>query len=72
MKKTLTKEQMEKLTTKRLLAYLKSWREAPEHEDHEKSMYGGQSQICKEDQFWKDHFEEIKSVLATREHVERK
>lgn len=52
----LTKKQMEKLTTPRLLAYLRSWLT---HWDS-----------YKEELEWVQHHQLIKSVLATREHVE--
>lgn len=71
-KSWLTIDQMEKLPTKRLLAYLKSWREVPEHKDYHESIYSfGKSQLCKEDQKWKEQYEKIKSVLANREHLKK-
>lgn len=53
----LTKEQLEKLTTPRLLAYLHSWLTAWESD--------------KEETEWKEHHKLIKSVLARREHIEK-
>lgn len=53
----LTKEQLEKLPTKRLLAYKRKWNKMSPTE-------------YQEDLDWEVHMKLIKSILATREHVE--
>lgn len=62
----LTKWQMERLTTARLLAYkdkLMKYHETPNWEDV--------SYISKSHPLWKEAYKNIKEVLATREHVEK-
>jgi len=53
----LTKEQLEKLPTKRLLAYKRKWNKMSPPE-------------CQDDFDWEVHMGLIKAILATREHVE--
>jgi len=73
----LSLERLEKLTTKRLLAYrnslLKCW------EGRLLEVLGGgvtldmyPNELCKSDKEWKESYKQVKTVLATREHVERK
>lgn len=62
----LSKEQMEKLTTKRLLAYknrLMKVVEGPSYDDDPDALVG------KKDPEWKEIIKLIKSILKTREHV---
>ena len=54
----LTLEQMKKLTTQRLLAY--------------KKKIIGIAMFDPEDLVWKNIYSNVKAVLATREHVEKK
>jgi hypothetical protein len=68
VKKLLTKEQMENLTTARLLAYKNSLMEVPETPNWDEPGY----QLNKTSQEWKDTYYTLKDILATREHVERK
>jgi hypothetical protein len=70
----LTNEQLEKLNTKRLLAYrdslLKCWDHyAYDDQDKKKS---GRDRLTKEDQEWKDVYKNVVDILNTREHVEKK
>jgi hypothetical protein len=69
----LTNEQLEKLTTKRLLAYrnslLKCWDQYDEGDEGSKT---GSSRLTKEDQEWKDVYKNVVDILNTREHVEKK
>lgn len=65
MVKILTKEAMEKLTTKRLLAYKNKLMQVPETEAWEDD-----EQISKSDDEWKRLYSDVKDVLSTREHVE--
>ena len=72
--KVLTRQWMEKLTTKRLLAYrnslLRCW---PTSKDE---FFGGvrgiETRLCKDQPEWKEAYKTCLSVLNTREHVERK
>jgi hypothetical protein len=64
MNNLLSKEQMEKLTTKRLLAYktkLMSYHETPDWDDP--------NSICKASNVWKETYANLKAVLATRENI---
>ena len=61
----LTKFEMERLTTPRLLAYkakLMKYRESPNWDDV--------SYITKSHPAWQEAYKNVKEVLATREHVE--
>ena len=63
--KFLTKERLEKLTTKRILAYLRSLyvvHEGPNWDEHNK-------EITKSSIEWKEQVKLVKSILATREHL---
>lgn len=70
MKKLLTREEMSKLTTKRLLAYKNSLLRVPERAVH--IMYDTTQRMCKDDPKWKETYKVCKEILATREHVQRK
>jgi len=65
MKGILTRRQLEKLTTKRLLAYKRSFMGTNETPDWETN---GWSKASPE---WKNHLALIKEILGTREHVEK-
>ena len=68
--KFLTREEMEKLTTKRLLAYRNSLYRYPEGPSHEETIYGGidyQMHKCRPE--WKAAIALVKEILATRENV---
>lgn len=63
----LSKDQMEKLTTKRLLAYktkLMSYHETPDWNDPDS--------ICKTSDSWKKVYANLKTILATRENLKNK
>lgn len=63
----LSKDQMKKLTTKRLLAYktkLMSYHETPDWDDPDS--------VCKTSNSWKEAYANLKSVLATRENLKKK
>ncbi len=69
-KKFLTREALEKLTTKRLLAYRNSLYKAPEGPSHEETIYGGiDTQMHKRRPEWKIALAAVKSVLAERKNV---
>lgn len=66
----LTIEQMEKLTTRRLLAYKNSLYRVPEGPNHDETMYGGiDYSMHKQRPEWKAALAHAKAVLATREHL---
>lgn len=66
----LTAEQMEKLTTKRLLAYKTSLYRVPEGPSHEETMYGGTDfTMHKKRSEWKTALAEAKAALAERENL---
>jgi hypothetical protein len=61
---------MEKLTTKRLLAYKNSLYRVPEGPSYEETMYGGTDyEMHKQRPEWKTALAEAKAVLAKREDV---
>lgn len=65
--KLLTKEQLEKLTTKRLLAYKAALMVVPEKPnwDEEEEL------LNKTSPEWKATYAMVKGILSEREHVER-
>lgn len=63
----LSKEQMSKLTTQRLLAYKKKLYKYPEGPDWETD-----DNMNKSRPEWQEAYKNIKEVLSSREHVERK
>jgi hypothetical protein len=67
--KLLTKSELEKLTTPRLLAYLKSLRKVHDYQDHD-SIFGFRK-LTKESKQWQETYNLVKSILTTREHIER-
>ena len=68
--KFLTTEEMEKLTTKRLLAYKTSLYRVPEGPSHEETMYGGTDHAMhKQRPEWKEAVASANKLLATRENV---
>jgi hypothetical protein len=64
----LTKEQLEKLTTPRLLAYKNKLMRVPESPNWDEPSY----QLNKTDARWQETCAAVKAVLETREHVEKK
>lgn len=62
----LTKEQMEKLSTRRLLAYKDKMMEY-----HDTPNWDGDAGLNKTSTSWIEAYENIKSVLSTRENIER-
>lgn len=64
----LTKQQLEKLTTPRLLAYKNKLMQVPEtcNWDQEKT-----SRLNKESVVWQQTYATVKEILATREHAEQ-
>lgn len=60
----LTKEQMEKLPTKRLLSYKNSL-----YKVHEKPGFNHPTEVAKNTDAWKQALADAKSVLAGREHI---
>ena len=71
-KKLLTKTEMEKLNTKRLLSYRTSLLEVHEHPNNcWESHHGLAGELTKESPEWKETYKICKEILATREHVEK-
>lgn len=60
----LTKDQMLKLTTKRLLAYKNKLMKY-----HETDNYDPTGKITKSSPEWQEAYNNLKDILATREHV---
>lgn len=67
MVKILTREQLEKLTTKRLLAYKNKLMQVHEGPNEDEGSYQG---FNKTDEEWKSLYALVKEILATRENVE--
>lgn len=65
--KFLTREQLEKLTTKRFLAYKNKLMDYPETPSWEEDNV---FRMNKQDQRWKDLYAMVKDLLSKREHVE--
>lgn len=63
----LTIAQLEKLSTQRLLAYKKKLLSVPESSD----WGSGWSQINKSTASWKEAYQNVKDILAKREHLEK-
>lgn len=69
-KKILTREELEKLPTKRLLAYKSSLYKVPEGPSYDETMYGGKDYgLYKQHPEWKAAVNAVKLVLAEREDV---
>lgn len=67
--KILTSEQLEKLTTKRLLAYRNKFLAVPDCCAPE-CLCDASEVMSKIHRQWQRTYSELKTVLATREHVE--
>jgi hypothetical protein len=65
----LSIEQLEKLTTPRLLAYKKKLMQVPEEPNWDECSG---SRMNKIDAAWKKAYADVKSVLSKRENVEKK
>jgi len=66
IKKLLSREEMEKLNTRRLLSYrdkLLSYHDYPDHDDP--------TSIGKSSPEWQEAYLNIREILSTREHVDR-
>lgn len=65
-KRFLLKEELEKLTTPRLLSYLRSL-----HTYHETLHWDDEigSEVTKSSEVWKEHHKLVKEILSKREHV---
>lgn len=69
----LSREQLEKLTTKRLLAYKNKLMQVHDSGDWNDYCICFQNEhINKTSPEWQETYQNVKSVLATREHIERK
>ncbi len=69
----LSREQLEKLTTKRLLAYKNKLMQVHDSGDWNDYCICFQNEhINKTSPVWQETYQNVKSVLATREHIERK
>lgn len=67
----LSFEEMQKLTTPRLLAYKNRLYKVPEGPSYEETMYGGTDHsMHKQRPEWKVAVAAVKAVLAQREHVD--
>lgn len=70
--KFLTKPELERLPTKRLLAYRDSLYAYHEGPSHEITLYGMPDlgrELHKQSPEWREAITKVKEVLATREHV---
>ena len=67
--KYLSKEEMEKLTTRRLLAYRNRLLKCRETYSEDNDL--NKSETVKESSEWQENYKLTKTVLACREHVER-
>ncbi len=65
--KLLDKEQLQKLTTQRLLAYKNILMQVPEKPNWGDSLF---TKITKEHPKWRETYAAVKEILKTREHVE--
>lgn len=65
--KILQKTELEKLTTPRLLAYLRAWLSVPETQDYDDE---DAARMTKDNPIWSQQHRLIKSILSTREHVD--
>lgn len=68
MVKLLTKDQLQKLTTKRLLAFKNALMNVPEGPNWEPSDY---PRIYKSHPDWQRLYKDVKAILATREHIKK-
>lgn len=68
--KLLTKKQLEKLTTKRLLSYKNSLMQVHEKTGWWAGYEASKSNLTKESVEWKETYKNLKEILATREHIE--
>jgi len=64
----LSRERLDKLTTKRLLAYLRSLYVCHEGRHWDDDDHNTQ-ELTKDSTEWKEHIQLVKSILANREHV---
>lgn len=65
-------DELEKLTTPRLLAYRNSLYKVNEGPSYEETIYGGKDfSTHKQSPKWKSAMADVKSVLDTREHLDR-
>jgi hypothetical protein len=64
----LSKDALEKLNTKRLLAYKKMLLKYSEYDPNEDSWSEG---VSKSSASWKAAYDAVKAILATREHIEK-
>lgn len=67
MVKILTREQLEKLTTKRLLAYKNKLLKVPEEPNWDEANNTRINKLSKE---WIDLYSLVKEILSKREHIE--
>ena len=67
----LTKDQLEKLTTPRLLKYFKSVRKFRSHSDWYDCSRHCTCASCEKDRLLEEYKDVCKSVLNTREHIKR-
>ena len=67
----LSKEQLEKLTTARLIAYKKSLLKCNEDVNWD-TLCSNSHQFVKSSDRWKKAYKDVKDVLAMREHINRK
>ncbi len=70
----LTRDQMEALPTKRLLAYKNSLYRIHDQPSWEETMYGGSptGELTKQHPSWQETLDVAKEILATREHIPKK
>lgn len=72
-KKLLSREEIERLTTKRLLAYRNSLYKYPEGPSYDEQFFGGKDYgLYKSHPAWKAAMKNVKSVLDQREHIDER
>lgn len=77
--KILTEFQLRKLSTRNLLAYLRSLHKCRNDKDWDedflidgKNFYFGNTKFYKNSEEWRNLYSLVKSILSEREHIERK
>lgn len=71
MKKLLNREQLEKLTTIRLLGYRDALLRCHQTQDWDFDRRYCKPKIAKDTQVWKDNYVLVKEILATRENIKK-
>jgi len=67
----LSKEELSKLNTKRLLAYKRKFMQFPDFTLDQFGYDPDGKKMSKSHPWWQETYQHLKEVLSTREHVER-